>query len=105
MAATEVVKEAIWVKDLLGDLGVTQENIAVFCDNQSAIFLAKNQTYHARTKHIDVKYHYVREIIDSSVMLLKKIDIKDNPSDMLTKVVSRVKFQHYLKLIQIIRLC
>ena len=77
----------------------------VFCDNQSAIFLAKNQTYHARTKYIDVKYHYVREIIESGVVLLRKIDTKDNPSDMLTKVVSGVKFQHCFKLIQIIRLC
>ncbi|KAH9754792.1 Integrase catalytic domain-containing protein [Citrus sinensis] len=102
MAATEAVKEAIWLKGLLGDLGVIQENIAVFCDNQSAIFLAKNQTYHARTKHIDVKYHYVREIIEGGDVLLKKIGTKDNPSDMLTKVVSRVKFQHYLKLIQIL---
>ncbi|KAH9733924.1 retrovirus-related pol polyprotein from transposon TNT 1-94-like protein [Citrus sinensis] len=42
MAATEAVKEAIWLKGLLGDLGVIQENIAVFCDNQSAIFLANN---------------------------------------------------------------
>ncbi|KAH9779099.1 Integrase catalytic domain-containing protein [Citrus sinensis] len=105
MAATEAVKEAIWLKGLLGDLGVIQENIAVFCDNQSAIFLAKNQTYHARTKHIDVKYHYVREIIESGAVLLKKIDTKDNLSDMLTKVVSGVKFQHCLKLIQILRLC
>ncbi|KAH9794569.1 Integrase catalytic domain-containing protein [Citrus sinensis] len=105
MAATEAVKEAIWLKGLLGDLGVIQENIAVFCDNQSAIFLVKNQTHHARTKHIYVKYHYVREIIESGVVLLKKIDTKDNLSDMLTKVVSGVKFQHCLKLIQILRLC
>ena len=105
MAATEAVKEAIWLKGLLGDLRVIHENIAVFYDNQSAIFLAKNQTYHARTKHIDVKYHYMREIIESSIVLLRKIDTKDNPSDMLTKVVSGVKFQHCLKLIQILRLC
>ncbi|KAH9657090.1 hypothetical protein KPL70_022912 [Citrus sinensis] len=105
MAATEVVKKDIWLKGLLGDLRVIQENIAVFCDNQSAIFLAKNQTYHARTKHIDVKYHYVREIIEGGDVLLKKINTKDNPSDMLTKVISRVKFQHCLKLIQILRLC
>ncbi|KAH9718140.1 hypothetical protein KPL71_022099 [Citrus sinensis] len=91
MATTEVVKKAIWLKGLLSDLGVIQENIAVFCDNQSAIFLAKNLTYHARTKHIDVKYHYVREIIESGVVLLRKINTKDNPSDMLTKVVSGVK--------------
>ena len=71
-----------------------------FCDNKNAIFLAKNQTYHYQTKHIDVKYHYVREIIEDGDVLLKKIDTKDNPSDMLTKVVSGVKFQYCLKLIQ-----
>ncbi|KAH9753660.1 hypothetical protein KPL71_015154 [Citrus sinensis] len=89
MAATEAVKEAIWLKGLLGDLGVIQENIAVFYDNQSATFLANNQTYHARTKHIDVKYHYVREIIEGGDVLLKKINTKDNPSDMLTKRAHR----------------
>ena len=62
----------------------------VFCNNQSAILLVKNQTYYARTKHVDVKYHYVREIIERGVVLLRKIDTKDNPSDMLTKVVSEV---------------
>ena len=104
MVATEAVKGAIWLKGLLGDLGVIQENIAVFCDNQSAIFLANNQTYHARTEHIDVKYHYVREIIEGGDVLLKNINTKDNPSDMLTNVISGVKFQHYLKLIQILRM-
>ena len=75
----------------------------VFCDNQSAIFLAKYQKYYARTKYIDVKYHYVIEIIEGGDMLLKKINTKDNPSDMLTKVISGVKFQYCLKLIQILR--
>ena len=105
MAITEAVKEAIWLRGLLGDFGNIQKNIKVFCDNQSVIFLAKNQTYHSRTKHIDVKYHCVREIIESSDVLLKKINIRDNPSDMLTKVISGIKFQHCLKLIQILRLC
>ena len=72
MVATKIIKEVIWLKDLLSDLRVIQENIEVFCDNQSAIFLAKNQTYHARTKHIDVKYNYVREVIESVVVLLKR---------------------------------
>ena len=48
-----------------------------------------------------MKYHYVIEVIEGSDVLLKKIDIKDNPSDMLTKVIFRVKFQYCLKLIQI----
>ena len=101
---TEAVKEVIWLRGLLSDLRVIQKNIEVFCDNQSAIFLAKNPTYHARTKHIDVKYHYVREVIKGSDVLLKKMDTKDNPSDILTNVIFGVKFQYCLKLIQIFRM-
>ena len=59
MAVTEVVKEAIWLRGLLEDLRVGQKHIKVFQDNQSVIHLAKNQVYHARTKHIDVRYHFV----------------------------------------------
>ena len=92
MAATKTVKEFIQLKGLLGDLEVIQENNDVFCDNRTATFLLKNQTFLARTKHIDMKYLYVREIIESCVVLLKKIDTKDNLSDILTKVISGIKF-------------
>ena len=51
--------------------------------------------YHERTKHIDVRYHFIREI---KVIKVKKISIADNPADMMTKHVPSRKFQHYLKL-------
>lgn len=102
MAVTEAFKEAIWLQGLLDDLGVVQEQIPVHCDSMSAIYLAKNQVHHARTKHIDVRFHFVREIIEEGDILLVKIDTKENPADMLTKVVSGVKFKHCLDLIQIL---
>ena len=73
----------------------------MFCDSQSAIHLAKNQVYHARTKHIDVRYHFVREIIEEDGVLVQKIKNYDNPADMLTKVVTAIKFNHCLDLINI----
>ena len=54
----------------------------MFCDSQSAIHLAKNQVYHARTKHIDVRYYFVREIIEEGVVLVQKIKTDDNPADI-----------------------
>ena len=101
MAITEAVKEAIRLQGLLDDLGVGQKQVTVFCDNQSAIHLAKNQVYHARTKHIDVRYHFVREIIKEGAVLLQKIKTDDNSADMLTKVVTTIKFNHCLDLINI----
>ena len=70
MAITEAVKEAIWLQGLLDDLGVGQKQVTVFYDSQSAIHLAKNQVYHAQTKHIDVRYHFVREIIEEGGVLV-----------------------------------
>ena len=64
MAITEAVKETIWLQGFLDDLGVGHKRVTVFCDSQSAIHLAKNQVYHAWTKHIDVRYPFVREIIE-----------------------------------------
>ena len=58
MAIIEAAKEAIWLQGFLRDLGIGQEEITIFCDSQSAIQLAKNQVYHTRKKHIDVRYHF-----------------------------------------------
>ena len=102
MTITEADKEAIWLQGLLRELGIGQEEITIFCDSQSAIQLAKNQVYHARTKQIDVRYHFIREIIEDGGVIMQKIHTTDNPADMLTKVVTAVKFQHCLNLINIV---
>lgn len=104
MAITEAVKEAIWLYGLLKDLGVGQKQLEVYSDSQSAIHLAKNQVFHARTKHIDVRYHFVREILEEDEILLQKIPTKENPADMLTKVVTRAKFEHCLDLVNILHI-
>ena len=62
------------------------------CDNQSAIFLAKNPAYHSRTKHIDVQYHFVRDMVESMKVLLEKVGTLKNVADSLTKSVSTKKF-------------
>ena len=68
----------------------------MFCDNQSAIHLTKHQMYHERTKNIDVRYHFIREI---KVIKVNKIDTANSPADMMTKVVPSRKFEHCLKLL------
>ncbi|KAM2897932.1 hypothetical protein COP2_007520 [Malus domestica] len=101
MAMAEAIKEAIWTLGLIADLGVEQRKMDVHCDSQSAIYLAKYQVHHARTKHIDVRYHFVREIIAEGEILVKKITSADNPADMLTKVVGASKFKHCLDLVHV----
>jgi hypothetical protein len=61
-------------------------------DSQSAIFMAKNSAYHLKTKHVDIQYHFVRDMVESKKVLLDKVDILENIEDSLTKSVSVVKF-------------
>jgi len=102
MALTEAVKEAIWLQDLMDDLRIEQDFLRVHCDRMSAIYLAKNQVYHARTKHIDVKYHFARDVFEDRDIEVKKIHTEDNLGDMLTKVVLGVKFNHCKNLLLIL---
>ena len=96
-------EEAIWLQGLLDDLGVEQDLLKINCYSMSAIYLARNQVYHARTKHIDVRYHFVREILEEGDIELLKIHTSENPADMLTKVVSGVKFAHCKALLHVLQ--
>src|SRR3954470_23628131 len=85
MALTEAAKEAIWLRGLASDLGLHQSFITVKCDRQSAICLAKNQVFHARTKHIKVRYHRIKDWLNFGVVEKKKVYTDDNASDFMTK--------------------
>ena len=71
------------------------------CDSQNAIYLAKHQVYHASTKHIDVRFHKIRELIVTREIVLEKIDTSENAADMLTKPIPTSKFKHCLDLISV----
>ncbi|KAK3005774.1 hypothetical protein RJ639_016073 [Escallonia herrerae] len=99
MATTEAVKEAIWLKGLVGDLGLKQESSTVYCDNQSAIHLTKNQMFHERTKHIDVRFHFIWDVVSQGTVMVERIFIVENSADMMTKHIPEIKFKHCLDLI------
>ena len=93
MAVAEASKELIWLKNFLEELGKEQVDCVLFCDNQSAIHLAKNPVFHSKTKHIQLRYHFIRERINDGTLKLKKIKGTENPADMLTKVVTLEKLK------------
>ena len=96
IALTEAIKEAIWLKGLVSELGFKQETVTISCDSSSAIQLSKNPKYHERTKHIDVRLHFIREEISSDMVSVDKIPSKVNPADMFTKPLPAVKFMSSL---------
>ena len=99
MAITEACKEAIQLKGLFSELNEDFQISIVFCDSQSAIFLLKDQMFHERTKHIDVRYHFVRDIIARGDIVVSKISTHENPADMMTKSLPITKFEHCLDLV------
>ena len=93
MAIAEACKESVWLKGLFAELCGDDSCINLFCDSQSVICLTKDQMFHERTKHIDVKYHYVRDVVAQDKLKVCKIITRDNSADMVTKPISVAKLE------------
>lgn len=102
IAANEAIREAVWLRRLLLEL---QQKVAhpttVFCDNQSAIAMTKNPVFHARSKHIELRHHFIREMVLKKEITMEFIHTQNQPADVLTKVVNFEKlmmFKDFLKI-------
>ena len=94
MAATQATKEAIWLCQLLSELGHPQRGVTViFKDNSGCIELAKNPIHHVRTKHIDIQHHFVREKVLSGKVELVHCSTNEQLADIMTKPLVRDKFR------------
>lgn len=88
MALTEATKEAVYIRKILNESGIydnSEDPTTIYCDNQGAGKLTRNPVYHARTKHIDVKYHYVRQAYKRNEIDIQYISTTDMIADVLTK--------------------
>ena len=75
---TKAAKEALWLRRLVTEMGVKQCMVSLHNDNPSAIHLTHNPVYHARIKHIDVRFHRIRELVEEGEVALVKINTKEN---------------------------
>nr|GEY73412.1 retrovirus-related Pol polyprotein from transposon TNT 1-94 [Tanacetum cinerariifolium] len=91
MAFTEAVKRAIWLRGHLKELGVELNNVVVNYDNLGAINLSQNHVFHEKTKHINVRYHFIREVLEAKTVKVLKVCIEHNVADALTNMVPRLK--------------
>ena len=92
VAATHTVKECIWLRCLIGELFPSLiPQTTVYCDNQAALRLAIDDNYHARTKHIDVRYHFIRQVVASQAIDLVYCPTDDMTADVLTKALPQWK--------------
>ena len=74
----------------------------IHCDSQSAIHLANHQVYHERKKHIDIRLHFVRDMIESKEIVVEKVASEENPANVFTKSLPRSRFKHFLNLVKFV---
>ena len=99
MALALCVQESMFLFMLLKSFFIEHNYVNLYVDNQSAIFLAKNPIIKTRSKHIDIKYHFLREKIKSGIINLNYISTAENVADLMTKPCTKNKLYHFLLMI------
>ena len=95
-AASLAARQALWLRKLLADFSYEQkEATAIFCDNKSAIDMTKNPSFHARTKHIDVQYHFIRKLVDDGRIVLIYCGTNEQEANIFTKSLPLAKHEFF----------
>ncbi|GJU63323.1 retrovirus-related pol polyprotein from transposon TNT 1-94 [Tanacetum coccineum] len=97
VSAGKACQQALWMKQALVDYGIRLDDIPIMCDNKGAIDLSKNPVQHSRTKHIEIRHHFLRDNVQKGNISIEKVSSEDNIADILTKPLKREPF-NYLRL-------
>jgi hypothetical protein len=97
ITTTSATCQAVWMRRILKDLlQEQQEPTTIFCDNNSTIMLSKNHVFHKKTKHIDTRYHFIRELVNNKEICLEFRKSKEQVTNIFTKALARDAFQRLL---------
>lgn len=100
MALSNAAQEAVWLKRLLEEVnGASIKPLTIYEDNQSTISMSQNPRFHGRAKHIDIKYHFIREQISTNFINLNYCKSEEMIADILTKGLGRIQFEKLRELI------
>ncbi|XP_065633656.1 secreted RxLR effector protein 161-like [Quercus suber] len=97
IAAGSCCAQLLWMRKLLHDYGITQGTMCVFCDNTSAINLSKNPVQHSKSKHIEIQYHFIRDLMEEKIMCLEFINTNNQKADIFTKPFNGPRFKSLRK--------
>jgi hypothetical protein len=103
VAAASAACQGVWLRRLLASLtGVEAEQVTLKVDNESAIALIKNPVHHDRTKHIDIKYHYIRSCYEDGKLDIDHVRTEEQLADILTKALGFVRFIELRRLLGVV---
>jgi hypothetical protein len=92
MSLSDAYRQLVWIHSLLSEIWISIHYIPLCGDNQGSIFIASNAVQEKWTKHIDIRYHYIWEVVETGKVKLAFVQIDQNLADMFTKNLSRDKF-------------
>ena len=104
IAQMHAAKEGIWLRSFMKEIWGEEKPLTISCDNQGAIVLAKNNKFHTRTKHINLRYHFICEAVEDGKIQVKYVLTDDNVSNIFTKPLPRPKFAKFVELLGLRRL-
>ncbi|KAK2410077.1 putative mitochondrial protein [Trifolium repens] len=93
VAAGSSCSQLVWMKQMLKEYDVEQDALTLYCDNMSAINISKNPVQHSKTKHIDIRHHYIRDLVESKIVVLEHIGTKEQIAEIFTKALDAVQFE------------
>ena len=99
IATTSCCAQLLWMKKLLHDYGITQDTMCVFCDNMSAINLSKNPVQHSKSKHIEIWYHFIQNLVEEKTVYLEFINTDNQKANIFTKPLDGPRFESLRKTI------
>ena len=96
IAMSSCCAQILWMKSQLSDYGFDYNKIPMYCDNKSAIALCCNNVQHSRSKHIDIRHHFIREQVEKGIVELYFVRTEFQLADIFTKALPRERFEFIL---------
>lgn len=104
VSAASCCAQVLWMKNQLADYGMSYSKVPIFCDNTSAIAISQNPVLHSRTKHIDIRYHFIRDHVMKGDIELHFISTDEQLADIFTKPLDETRFKYLISMLGMLNL-